>query len=100
MFSCTMATETVLPAPSGQYPVGCAHLMHKFEEVDKDTLLVRLFYPCQEGGHYPCAKWLPHERYVQGYNSYWKFMLPESGVSTGKCIWVMITHNRYLTENE
>ncbi len=74
----------VVPTPSGQYPVGCAHLMHKFE--DKDTLLVRLFYPtCHpEGGakgQYPYTKWLPHEKYVNGYNNYWKFMLPDSGVS-------------------
>lgn len=76
-----MATKAVVPAPSGQYSVGCTHLMHKFED-DKDTLLVRLFYPCEDTGHYPYAKWLPHERYIQGYNDYWKFMLPDSGVST------------------
>ncbi|XP_064406355.1 platelet-activating factor acetylhydrolase-like [Halichondria panicea] len=77
-----MAASAVLPSPSGQYPVGCAHLMHKFED-DADTLLVRLFYPCQEGGGgRPYTQWVPHERYVKGYNEYWKFMLPESGIST------------------
>ena len=79
-----MAVNAVLPSPSGQHPVGCAHLMHKFED-DTDTLLVRLFYPCQEGGgRRPYTQWVPHERYVKGYNEYWKFMLPESGISTGE----------------
>ncbi len=79
-----MAASAVLPSPSGQYPVGCAHLMHKFED-DADTLLVRLFYPCQEGGGgRPYTQWVPHERYVKGYNEYWKFMLPENGISTGE----------------
>ena len=57
-----------LPAPSGQYTVGCVDLMHKLEG-DNDGLLVRLFYPTtpqiqEETGH-QYAKWMPDKRYVK-----------------------------------
>ncbi len=78
-----------IPAPSGQHPVGCAHLMHKFED-DTDTLLVRLFYPCQEGGR-RCryTQWTPHKRYIKGYLEYSKvkavgFVSTVVGWLTGK----------------
>ena len=58
-----------LPAPTGQYNVGCADLMHKLEG-DNDGLLVRLFYPAspqlREGAGYQYAKWTPHKRYLKG----------------------------------
>ena len=67
-----------IPAPSGQYQVGCTNLMHKFAD-DTDTLLVRLFYPCQEGGgRYEYGKWIPHKKYIKGYLDYTKTSL--SGV--------------------
>ena len=78
-----------IPAPSGQYPVGCAHLMHKFED-DTDTLLVRLFYPCQEGGGRRLyTQWAPHKRYIKSYLEYSKvkaagFVSTVVGWLTGK----------------
>ena len=57
-----------LPAPTGQYTVGCVDLMHKLEG-DNDGLLVRLFYPTtpqiQEGAGYQYAKWMPDKRYAK-----------------------------------
>ena len=57
-----------IPAPSGSFPVGCVDLMHKFED-ETDSLLVRLFYPCDgnDGGNYQYAPWSPHERYIKGF---------------------------------
>ena len=62
-----MAGLTDIPTPSGPFPVGCVDLMHKFED-ETDSLLVRLFYPCDgnDGGRYQYAPWSPHERYIQG----------------------------------
>jgi hypothetical protein len=60
-----------LPAPTGQYSVGCVDLMHKLEG-DNDGLLVRLFYPTTPQIHqaegaagYQYAKWMPDKRYVK-----------------------------------
>ncbi len=62
-----------LPAPIGQYTVGCVDLMHKLEG-DNDGLLVRLFYPTTPqihravgaaGSGYQYAKWMPDKRYVK-----------------------------------
>ena len=72
-----------IPAPTGQYTVGCVDLMHKLEG-DNDGLLVRLFYPTtpqiQAKGAapgYQYAKWTPHtERYVEALLDYYKIMLP------------------------
>ena len=58
-----------IPAPTGQFAVGCVDLMHKLEG-DSDGLLVRLFYPTlpvsELGGDYQYAKWIPNERYLKG----------------------------------
>ena len=59
-----------LPAPGGQYTVGCVDLMHKLEG-DDDGLLVRLFYPttpqiqAEGAAGYQYAKWMPDKRYVK-----------------------------------
>ena len=58
-----------IPAPSGQYRVGCVDLMHQLEGDDKGGLLLRLHYPTDatpEAG-YPYSPWYPHVRYIQGY---------------------------------
>ena len=44
-----------IPAPSGQYRVGCVDLMHQLAGDEKGGLLVRLTYPT--GGH--PRSWLP-----------------------------------------
>ena len=59
-----------LPAPSGQFAVGCVDLMQKLEG-DSDGLLVRLFYPSsvnlrEKTAGYQYAKWIPHKRYTEG----------------------------------
>ena len=67
-----------IPAPTGQYVVGCVDLMHKLEG-DSDGLLVRLFYPTihlQEGAGYQYGEWTPHKRYLKGFLEYTKTMLP------------------------
>ena len=68
-----------IPAPTGQYTVGCVDLMHKLEG-DDDGLLVRLFYPTipqiQEGSGYQYAKWTPHKRYTKGFLEFNKIRLP------------------------
>ena len=69
-----------LPAPSGQYTVGCVDLMHKLEG-DSDGLLVRLFYPSlpqlrEETGQYQYAKWMQHKRYLKGTNSFSRKSFP------------------------
>lgn len=57
-----------IPAPTGQFAVGCVDLMHKLEG-DSDGLLVRLFYPTlplrELGGDYRYAKWIPNKRYLK-----------------------------------
>ena len=78
-----------IPAPSGQYQVGCTSLMHKFAD-DTNTLLVRLFYPCQEGGgRYEYGKWIPHRRYSKGYKAAIPNVISTSGligIFTGNCL--------------
>ena len=68
-----------IPAPSGQYVVGCVDLMYKLEG-DNDGLLVRLFYPAspqlREGAGYQYAKWTPHKRYTKGFLDFNKIKLP------------------------
>ena len=60
-----------LPAPTGQYAVGCVDLMHKLEG-DNDGLLVRLFYPttppeigAEGAAGYQYAKWMPDRMYTK-----------------------------------
>lgn len=67
-----------IPAPTGQYTVGCVDLMQKLEG-DSDGLLVRLFYPTipqiQEGaGQY--AKWMPHVKYTKTTFDFINTMVP------------------------
>jgi hypothetical protein len=68
-----------IPAPTGQYTVGCVDLMHKLEG-DNDGLLVRLFYPTtpqiQEGAGFQYAKWLSHKRYIEAFLDFYKVRLP------------------------
>ncbi len=68
-----------IPAPTGQYTVGCVDLMQKLER-DNDGLLVRLFYPTtpqiQEGAGYEYAKWTPHKRYTRGFLDFYQVKLP------------------------
>ena len=57
-----------IPAPSGQYRVGCVDLMHRLKRDDKG-LLLRLHYPTDatpEAG-YTYSPWSPHKRYIKGY---------------------------------
>jgi len=59
-----------IPAPSGQYRVGCVDLMHRLEgDDDHNGLLVRLHYPtgATPGAGYSYSSWYPHPRYIQGY---------------------------------
>ena len=57
-----------IPAPSGQYRVGCVDLMCQLEGDDKG-LLVRLHYPteatAQQGYQY--SNWHPHRNYIRGF---------------------------------
>ena len=56
-----------IPAPSGQYRVGCVDLMHQLEGDDRG-LLVRLYYPTEatpEAG-YCYAYSIPHKNYMRG----------------------------------
>ena len=68
-----------IPAPTGQYTVGCVDLMQKLEG-DNDGLLVRLFYPTtpqiQEGAGYQYAKSIPHNRYTRGFMDFNQIKLP------------------------
>ena len=60
-----------IPAPSGQYRVGCVDLMHRLEGDDKGDLILRLHYPTDatpEAG-YPYSLWHPQPKYVEGYYS-------------------------------
>ncbi len=57
-----------IPAPSGQYRVGCVDLMHQLEGDDRG-LLIRLHYPTEatpEAG-YTYSSCFPHPRYIQGF---------------------------------
>ena len=62
-----------IPAPSGQYRVGCVDLMCQLEGDDKG-LLVRLHYPteatAQQGYQY--SNWYPHKNYVKGSLAYFR----------------------------
>ncbi len=57
-----------IPAPSGQYRVGCVDLMHQLPG-DERGLLLRLHYPTeatpQQGYNY--SSWYPHTKYIQGF---------------------------------
>lgn len=70
-----------LPAPSGQYTVGCVDLMHQLEGDEQGGLLMRLFYPSSGSGavsesrsesdsttgpELQYAKWFPHKKYLEG----------------------------------
>jgi hypothetical protein len=59
-----------IPAPAGEYRVGCVDLMHQLPgDEENGGLLVRLTYPTEatpEAG-YPYSSWYPHRRYIQGY---------------------------------
>ena len=56
-----------IPAPSGQYQVGCVDLMHQLPGDDKG-LLVRLQYPTEATpmAGYQYAQCLPHKKYIRG----------------------------------
>ena len=57
-----------IPAPSGQYRVGCVDLMHQLEGDDKGGLLLRLYYPTDATeDSYPYSLWNPHKNYLKGY---------------------------------
>ena len=62
-----------LPAPSGQYRVGCVDLMQDLAEDHRQGgLLVRLHYPTSASGSgasgsYNYAPWYPHKEYIKGY---------------------------------
>ena len=59
-----------IPAPTGQYRVGCVDLMHRLAGDDKGGLLVRLHYPTEVpsgAAGYSYSSWYPHRRYIQGY---------------------------------
>ena len=68
-----------IPAPTGQYTVGCVDLMHKLEG-DDDGLLVRLFYPTtpqiHEGAGYQYGQWIPHKKYYRGFLDFYQIKLP------------------------
>ena len=55
-----MSIRTI-PAPTGQFVVGCVDLMHELKG-DLHHLWVRFFYPTipqQQGAGYERAKWMP-----------------------------------------
>jgi hypothetical protein len=73
-----------IPAPTGQYTVGCVDVMHKLEG-DNDGLLVRLFYPTTPqihqaegaaGSGYQYAKWMPHAKYTKTTFDFIETMVP------------------------
>ena len=78
------SSTSSIPAPSGLFSVGCVDLMHKFED-ESDSLLVRLFYPCDGNseGRYQYAFWNPHERYIKGIMDFMQATSPrlESSLS-------------------
>lgn len=75
----SLAKDRSIPAPTGQFAVGCVDLMHKLEG-DSDGLLMRLFYPTlpaqKLGSGYQYAKWMPHERYSRTTLEFIKVMVP------------------------
>ena len=64
-----------IPAPSGQFTVGCVDLMQQVKEGEEDVF-VRLFYPVATPAGPICkdryAVWYPHKNYVRGYLHYSK----------------------------
>ena len=67
-----------IPAPSGQYRVGCVDLMYQLEGDDKGGLLLRLHYPTDatpEAG-YSYSLCTPHSRYIKGYYEYQSSKFP------------------------
>ena len=60
-----------IPAPSGQYRVGCVDLMHQLAGDEKGGLLVRLTYPTEAtpGAGYPYTEWVPRRAYIKGFLS-------------------------------
>ena len=60
-----------IPAPTGQYRVGCVDLMHQLEGDDRG-LLVRLYYPTEAtpGAGYAYSNWYPHKNYIKGLLDY------------------------------
>ena len=75
-----------IPAPSGQYRVGCVDLMHQLEGDDKGGLLLRLHYPTDatpEG--YPYSLWSPHRKYIDGYMKFEKKKLSPTLIDTFMC---------------
>ena len=70
-----------IPAPIGQYTVGCVDLMHRVNQVaDSGSVLVRFFYPSiplrEEAAGYEYAKWTPHKRYTKGFLEFNKTKMP------------------------
>ena len=55
-----------IPAPSGQYGVGCVDLMHQLPG-DEKGLLVRLHYPTEatQRDGYSYSSWLPNKKYIK-----------------------------------
>jgi platelet-activating factor acetylhydrolase len=71
-----------IPAPTGQYRVGCVDLMHQLPgDEEKGGLLVRLTYPTEAtpGAGYPYSSWYPDRRYIKGFM---KFVM--NGVSVSE----------------
>ena len=64
----TVGQKKDIPAPSGQYRVGCVDLIHHLEGDDKGGLLVRLHYPTEAspGAEFSLPSWYPHRRYIRG----------------------------------
>ena len=58
-----------IPAPTGQYGVGCVDLMHQVAGDEKGGLLVRLSYPTGATTDYPYASWCPSREYYKGFLS-------------------------------
>lgn len=92
-----------IPAPTGQYTVGCVDLMQKLEG-DSDGLLVRFFYPTnaqvREEAGYQYAKWTPHKRYTKGFLEFNKTKLPGllssiTNLVTGKLIFLLLVSSGY-----
>ena len=58
-----------IPAPSGQFTVGCVDLMQQVKEGEEDVF-VRLFYPTAtpagEVSTEKYATWYPHKNYIKG----------------------------------
>lgn len=69
------AKDVGIPAPSGQYAVGCVDLMHHLDGDPEGGLLVCLFYPIARPTdaatqrkmetRYPYVKWIPDRMYLE-----------------------------------